>query len=64
MSTNVFSLLCLILLEGDAFVEGLGAFVAFWEEMDADATNMFLGLEIFEVVGFVSFLILYLITHF
>ena len=41
-----------VLFEGDAFVEGLGAFVAFGEEVEADALDVLLGAEVLEVVCF------------
>ena len=43
-----------VFLEVDAFVEGLGAVGAFGEEVEADATNVFLGLEVLEVVDEVA----------
>ena len=49
--------LCLLLFffEGDAFVEFLGAFVAFGEEVDAHTTDVFLGAEGFGIVHFRAF---------
>ena len=34
-----------VFFEGDAFVEGLGAFVAFREEMETDTADVLLGAE-------------------
>ena len=36
-------------------VEGLGAFVAFGEEVEADATDVFLGAEVLEIVDLFAF---------
>ena len=43
-----------ILLEGNAFVEGLGAIIAFGQKMEADTTDMFLGAEVLEIIDFVA----------
>ena len=43
-----------VFLEGNAFVEGLGAVVAFGQEVEADATDVLLGTEVLEVVHFVA----------
>ena len=34
-----------VFFEGDAVVESLGAFVAFWEEVETDAADVLLGAE-------------------
>ena len=49
--------LCLLLffLEGDSFVEFLGAFVAFGEEVDAYTADVLLGAEGFGIVHFRAF---------
>lgn len=44
-----------VLLEGDIFVEIGGAFGAFWNEMEANTTNVLLGSKIFEVVNLLAF---------
>ena len=44
----------LIFLESDALVEGLGAFVALWDEVEADTTNVLLGTEGLGVVDLVA----------
>ena len=44
-----------VFLEGNAFVEGLGAVVAFGQEVEADATDVLLGTEVLEVVDLVAF---------
>ena len=44
-----------VFLEGDALIEGLGAFVAFWEEVEADATDVFLSAEVFGIVDLHAF---------
>jgi len=49
-----------LLLEGDAVVEGLRAIAALGDKMEADATNVFLGTEVLEVVYLVA---LYLEFH-
>ena len=49
-----------LLLEGDAVVEGLGAIAALGDEMEADATDVFLGTEVLKVVYLVA---LYLEFH-
>ena len=42
----------LLTLVGDAIVEGLGAFVAFWDEVEADTSDVFVGTEGFGIVDF------------
>lgn len=49
-----------LLLEGDAVVEGLGAVAALGNEVEADATDVFLGTEVLEAVYLVA---LYLEFH-
>jgi len=49
-----------LLLEGDAVVEGLGAIAALGDEMEADASDVFLGTEVLKVVNLVA---LYLEFH-
>ena len=43
-----------LFLKGDALVEGLGAIVAFREEVEADGADVLLGTEILEVVHLVA----------
>ena len=47
-------LLILVFLEGDALVEGLGAFGTFWQEMEADPTNVLLCLEVLKIVNLLT----------
>ena len=49
------SLRILVFLEGDAFVEGLGALTAFGDEVEADGADVFLGAEGFWVFYFLAF---------
>ena len=46
--------LCTLLLEGDAVVEGLRAIAALGDKMEADASDVFLGTEVLEVVNLVA----------
>ena len=49
-----------LLLEGDAVVEGLGAIAALGDEVEADASDVFLGTEVLKAVYLVA---LYLEFH-
>ena len=44
-----------VFLEGDALVEGLGAFVACREEVETDTTNVLFCLEVLEIVNLLAF---------
>ena len=52
---ELFFLIILILLEGEALVEGLGTFVAFGQEVEANTTDMLLGTEVLEVINLFAF---------
>ena len=44
-----------VFLEGDALVEGLGAFVTCWQEMETDTTDVLLCLEVLKIVNLLTF---------
>ena len=43
-----------VFLEGDAFVEGLGAFETFGDEVEADTSDVLLSTEVLEVVNLLA----------
>ena len=51
---QLFIVKVLVFLVGDAFVEGLGAFVAFRDEVEADASDVLLGTEALGIVDLVA----------
>ena len=52
--TTLFIIEILVLLEGDAIVEGLGAFVTLGQEVEADTTDVLPGTEGLGVVDLVA----------